>query len=76
MMAGMGAIGFTLCTFLYGHFGPQLPVRQEPSVSTALLPRRAHLVCCLLCPAQGIVQADVDALIQIEKSGQKADQVM
>jgi hypothetical protein len=49
MMAGMGAIGFTLFTFVYGHFGPQLP---------------------------GIVQADVDALIQIEKSGKKADQLM
>lgn len=46
---GMGAIGFTVAFFLYGHFGPQLA---------------------------GIVQADVDALIQIEKSGQQADKLM
>lgn len=45
----MGAIGFTVAFFLYGHFGPQLA---------------------------GIVQADVDALIQIEKSGQQADKLM
>lgn len=76
MMVGMGAIGFTLCTFVYGHFGPQLPVRQH-AFRKSLQPALAHWMARPLPRLlQGIVQADVDALIQIEKSGKKADEVM
>lgn len=50
MMVGTGAIGFTLCTFLYGHFGPQLPVRQQPSASTAS--RHARLTRYAACRAR------------------------
>jgi hypothetical protein len=56
MGVGMGAIGFTLFTFVYGHFGPQLPVRHR-----SLLPRcfpcsqpplsSAHL-CCAVSPSR------------------------